>query len=150
MAKPFIYRSLDYICIKDIPKLIGIPAAVCNAASPPEDPPGVLSMSQGFFETPYTGLDDSHQQPISETFVTHNAIAPACKLTRFLVLSAQCQTVFISNFINNEPQIEIKYLTQQSNAFSIVFCSNISPYRRSITIPHSFHPYSFFRTEWYS
>ena len=46
MAKPFrLYRSLDYICIKDIPKLIGIPAAVCNAASPPEDPPGVLSMS---------------------------------------------------------------------------------------------------------
>ena len=81
--------------MKDIPKLIGIPAAVCNAASPPEEPPGVLSMSYGFFETPYTGLDDSHQQPSSETFVTHNAIAPACKSNRFRILSAQYSILLI-------------------------------------------------------
>ena len=60
-----------------LPKLNGIPAAVCNAASPPEDPPGVLNISYGFLVTPYIGLDDSHQQPSSDTFVTHKGIAPA-------------------------------------------------------------------------
>ena len=63
--------------ITNVPKLNGIPPAACNADSPPEDPPGVLNISYGFLVTPYTGLDDSHQEPNSDTLVTHSGIAPA-------------------------------------------------------------------------
>ena len=52
------------------------PAAIA-AASPPLDPPGVRSRSQGLLVRPYTALSVSHAISCSATFVTPRMIAPA-------------------------------------------------------------------------
>ena len=42
---PWVILRPEKINVIYVPKLIGIPAAVCKAASPPEEPPGVRNIS---------------------------------------------------------------------------------------------------------
>src|ERR1700751_1078124 len=62
------------------------------AASPPLDPPGVRSRSQGLFVRPYRTLSVSHAIRSSGVFVNPTTITPALfrRLTRGASSSATC------------------------------------------------------------